>query len=105
MPTDTEPPRVRIVSPAPDAVLRGRVEVLVDVSDNECVGGTSLLIDGRPFDRATSDSPYRIDWDTALTRNGVHTIAVQAHDVWWNRTLSEPVTVTVSNGPPTDAVR
>src|SRR5207249_3420113 len=49
-----------------------------------------------------SAAPYSVSWNTTSTNNGSHTLTAVATDVLGVRWNSNPVTVTVSNGPPPD---
>src|SRR5207302_322985 len=49
-----------------------------------------------------STAPYSVSWNTTSTNNGSHTLTAVATDILNVRWNSNPVTVTVSNGPPPD---
>src|SRR5436190_629562 len=94
---------VTITSPADGSPVSGTVPVNASVS---IVG--SLTVSQVQFYRddnligSDSAAPYSVSWNTTSTNNGSHTLTAVATDllgVPWN---SNPVTVTVSNGPPPD---
>jgi hypothetical protein len=48
-------------------------------------------------------APYSVDWASATSANGAHTLTAVARDAAGNQTTSSAVGVTVSNGAPTNA--
>src|SRR5204862_261215 len=54
------------------------------------------------FIGSDSAAPYSVSWNTTGTNNGSHTLTAVATDILGVRWNSDPVTVTVSNGPPPD---
>src|SRR5207248_998539 len=54
------------------------------------------------FIGSDSAAPYSVSWNTTSTNNGSHTLTAVATDILGVRWNSDPVTVTVSNGPPPD---
>ena len=67
-----QPAPVRIISPADGATVRGLTKVIA--TKLEPSGYMSFSVDGKFF-RATI-APYELNWDTALSGDGPHTISV-----------------------------
>lgn len=99
MPPDTEPPTVTITSPANLAIVSGTVTVSADASDNVGVAGVQFQLDGAPLGPEDTEGPYAVNWDTATTGIGQHTLTAVARDAAGNRATTAPVTVTVVNLP------
>jgi hypothetical protein len=97
--TDRSQPSVQLAAPAPDAVLKETVEVVIESADNDGVAEVGLLIDGVPVAGPLTQPPYRSTWDTRSVADGPHVMAAVARDVSWNETISAPVAVTVANSP------
>src|SRR5438552_2375934 len=94
---------VTITSPAPGSPVSGTVPVNASVSiiGSLTVSRVDFYVDGNSIG-SDSAAPYSVSWNTTSTNNGSHTLTAVATDnlgVRWN---SDPVTVTVSNGPPPD---
>jgi hypothetical protein len=66
------------------------------------VAGVQFKLDGNNLGAEDTSAPYAISWDTTRTANGSHTLTAVARDQLGLRWTSDPVTVTVSNGPPPD---
>src|SRR5205814_788467 len=66
------------------------------------VAGVQFKLDGANLGAEDTSSPYAVSWDTTRTGNGSHTLSAVARDLLGVRWTSDPVTVTVSNGPPPD---
>jgi hypothetical protein len=101
---DTIPPTVTITSPTAGATVSGTIPVNADATDNVGVVAVEFRLDGADPSVVDTTAPYSISWDTTGTTNGSHTLSAIAHDAAGNRTISAPVTVTVSNAgsPPSD---
>jgi hypothetical protein len=91
------PPTVSITSPAPAALVSGTVTIIASASDNVGVVGVQFMLDGAPLGAEATTSPYSLDWNTATTSSGAHTLTAVVRDAAGNRTTSTPVGVTVSN--------
>jgi len=96
---DTTPPTVSITSPQSGDTVAGTMTVAATASDNQGVEGVQFFLDGN-FTGDDTSAPYAVPWDTTTTANGSHTLTAVARDAAGNRTTSDPVTVTVSNGSP-----
>src|SRR5213082_1782378 len=94
---------VTITSPAPGSSVSGTVQVNASVSivGSLTVSQVQFFRDGN-FIGSDSSAPYSVSWNTTSTNNGSHTLTAVATDVLGVRWNSNPVTVTVSNGPPPD---
>jgi len=95
--SDQQGPSVEIVSPAPDAVLRGTVTVRVDVRDDRLVASVELLVDGVVAQTARVndvESRVAINWTTTSVPSGAHTLTLRALDASGHATESS-VTVRV----------
>jgi hypothetical protein len=95
---------VTMTSPASGATVAGTVTVSASVSivGSLVVAGVQFQLDGGNLGTEDTTAPYSISWDTPTTSNGSHTLRAVARDLLGVRFTSEPVTVTVSNGPPPD---
>ncbi len=91
---------VKITSPFPGQHLRGTFTVQLECSLPGGVAQVILLRDGAFLNRDT-DLPYDIPWDTRGEAEGPHTLLARALSADGNEVISEPVTVTVDNTPPT----
>src|SRR3989440_212204 len=94
---------VTITSPAPGSSVSGTVQVNASVSivGSLTVSQVQFFRDGN-FIGSDSAAPYSVSWNTTSTNNGSHTLTAVATDILGVRWNSDPVTVTVSNGPPPD---
>src|SRR5204862_126789 len=94
---------VTITSPAPGSSVSGTVQVNASVSivGSLTVSQVQFFRDGN-FIGSDSSAPYSVSWNTTSTNNGSHTLTAVATDILGVRWNSDPVTVTVSNGPPPD---
>lgn len=99
-PPDTTPPTVTVTSPSGDVTVSGTTTLAADSSDDVSVAGVQFQLDGVSFGAEDTAAPYSVSWDTTATSNGIHTLTAQARDGAGNRTVSSPVSVTVSNTPP-----
>src|SRR5438046_929280 len=94
---------VTITFPADGSPVSGTVPVNATVSiiGSLTVSQVQFYRDGNLIG-SDSAAPYSVSWNTTSTNNGSHTLTAVATDVLGVRWNSNPVTVTVSNGPPPD---
>src|SRR5881396_3110320 len=94
---------VTMTSPASGDTVSGTVPVSASVSiiGLLTVSQVEFYRDGNLFG-SDSASPYSVSWNTTSTNNGLHTLTAVATDILGVRWNSNPVSVTVSNGPPPD---
>src|SRR5438046_1238841 len=94
---------VTITSPADGSPVSGTVPVNASVTivGSLTVSQVQFYRDGNLIG-SDSAAPYSVSWNTTSTNNGSHTLTAVATDVLGVRWNSNPVTVTVSNGPPPD---
>src|SRR5881392_2647353 len=94
---------VTITSPADVSPVSGTVPVNASVSiiGSLTVSQVQFYRDGNLIG-SDSASPYSVSWNTTSTNNGSHTLTAVATDILGVRWNSNPVSVTVSNGPPPD---
>src|SRR5436853_6489021 len=94
---------VTITSPAPGSPVSGTIPVNASVSiiGSLTVSRVEFYRDGNLIG-SDSAAPYSVSWNTTSTNNGSHTLTAVATDILGVRWNSDPVTVTVSNGPPPD---
>ena len=103
---DSMAPSVSLAAPS-GGTLSGIVTLTASASDNWGLGGITFQLDGidlGPFwEEEIPATPFSASWSTStkwnsgLTTNGPHTLTAVARDANGNRTVSAPVTVTVSN--------
>jgi chitodextrinase len=99
-PCDAIPPSVSITSPTAGATVSGTAQVSANASDNTGVVGVQFRVDGADMGIEDTAAPYQVDWNTAGSANGGHTLSAVARDPSGNVTQSAPVTVTVANSAP-----
>src|SRR5436309_5350288 len=94
---------VTMTSPAPGDTVNSTVPVSASVSiiGLLTVSQVQFYRDGNLIG-SDSAAPYSVSWNTTSTSNGSHTLTAVATDILGVRWNSNPVTVTVSNGPPPD---
>src|SRR5439155_52471 len=93
---------VNITSPASGSTVSGSIAVSASVTiiGSLTVAGVQFKLDGANLGAEDTSAPYAVSWDTTGTGNGSHTLTARARDLPGHRCTSDPVTVTVSNGPP-----
>src|SRR5438552_3055172 len=94
---------VTVTSPASGSTVSGTVPVSASLSivGSLTVSRVDFYRDGNLIG-SDSAAPYSVSWNTTSTNNGSHTLTAVATDVLSVQWSSNPVTVTVSNGPPPD---
>ena len=98
--SDTTPPTVSITSPASGATVSGTITVTADAADDVGVAGVQFQYNGINFDSEDTTAPYTATAYTNNVPDGSYTLTAVARDAAGNRTTSEPVPITVANGPP-----
>src|SRR5437867_3435766 len=95
---------VSITSPASGSTVSGTISVSASVTiiGSLTVAGVQFKLDGANLGSEDTSAPYAVSWDTTRTGNGSHTLTAVARDLLGLQWMSDPVTVTVSNGPPPD---
>ena len=88
-----QPAPVRVISPADGATVRGLTKVIA--TKLEPSGYMIFFVDGK-FVRATI-APYELNWDTALSGDGPHTISVIGYGATGAMQGSTEVRVEVRN--------
>jgi hypothetical protein len=94
---------VNVTSPASGATVSGTVpfSASVGIVGTLTVSRVDFYVDGS-FIGSDSSSPYAVAWDSRTVANGSHSLRAVAQDILGARWNADPVTVTVSNGPPPD---
>lgn len=93
------PPIVRFEAPTEGAALRGTVTVRVEADDaDDGVERVRLRVSDVPLG-ALEQPPWQLDWDTALTNEGEHTLHAEAEDAR-GAVARAAVTVRVDRTPP-----
>jgi hypothetical protein len=94
---------VAIASPSSGAIVSDTIPVRASVSiiGFLTVASVEFRRDGVPIG-VDASAPYEVVWNTTTTSEGSHTLTAVARDLLGVRWTSNPVTVTVSNGPPPD---
>src|SRR6266480_7807314 len=95
---------VTVTSPADGSPVSGTVPVSASVTiiGSLTVAGVQFKLDGANIGSEDTSAPYAVSWDTTTTGNGSHTLTAVGRDLLGVRWTSDPVAVTVSNGPPPD---
>ena len=98
---------VTLSSPTSGSTVSGTVQVSASVSivGSLTVAGVGFRVDGANIGAEDTAAPYSVSWNTTATSNGSHTLRAVARDILGVSWTSDPVTVTVSNGPPPDTTR
>jgi hypothetical protein len=95
---------VTMTAPSSGATVSGTTTVSASVTiiGLLTVQNVQFRLDGNNLGAADASSPYSISWNTTGASNGSHTLSAVATAVLGLQFSSNPVTVTVSNGPPPD---
>src|SRR5216117_3833610 len=92
---------VTITSPTSGSTVAATITVSASVSPaGALVAGVQFKLDEADLGVEDTAAPYSVPWDTTTTSDGSHTLTAVARDAAGNVTISEPVTVTVSNTSP-----
>jgi hypothetical protein len=94
---ETISPSVSLIAPANGTTVSGTVSVSASAADNVGVVGVQFSLDGVNLAAEDTTAPYAISWDTTGAANGTHVVTAVARDAAGNSTVSNPVSVTVSN--------
>ena len=94
---DTEAPTVTVTEPTSGAIISGTIAVSATATDNFGVVGVQFQLDGVNLGNEDTVAPYTIDWNTATTTNGAHTLTAIARDAAGNSGTSASVVITVAN--------
>jgi hypothetical protein len=89
-------PTVSITAPTNGATLSSTVTVSASASASVGIASVQFLLDGGNLGTNVTSSPYSVQWNTAQTSNGSHTLAAKATDTAGNMATSSAITVTVS---------
>ena len=98
---DNRLPEVRIVKPALGAVVKDTIEVVADVHRHHDLATLEFQLDGGALGPVLTRPPFAAQWDSQVTPDGRHTLRAVGTTRAGDVVMSEPVTVTVSNPPPT----
>lgn len=94
---------VSITSPTSGSTVAGTISVSASVSPlGVLVTGVQFRLDGVNLGVEDTSAPYSVPWDTTITINGSHTLRAVGRNALGVRFTSDPVTITVSNAPPSD---
>src|SRR5437773_11028368 len=95
---------VSITSPASGSTVSSSITINASVTiiGSLTVVGVQFTLDGANLGPEDASAPYAVSWDTTTTGNGSHTLTAVGRDLIGVRWTSDPVAVTVSNGPPPD---
>lgn len=93
---ETNPPTVRIVSPAAGNKLTGRTMVRMEASDDSGITWVKLYVNNKLVGM-TNEAPYELPLDPIADRYeaGTYTLTARAEDLFGNATISTPVTIGV----------
>jgi len=94
---DVTAPTVSLSAPANGASVSGTIALSATASDNVAVVGVQFRLDGLAFGPELTAPPYTMQWNTAASANGAHTLAATARDDAGNTTTSASVSVSVAN--------
>jgi hypothetical protein len=94
---DTLPPTVLVTNPIASSTVSGTITITANAADNIGVAGVQFQVDGTNLGVEDTSSPYSTSWNTGLFSTGAHIIRAIARDAALNTTISQPVTVTITN--------
>jgi hypothetical protein len=95
--TNTTPPTVSMIAPAPGTTIAGKTTVSANASDPVAVAGLQFLLDGAALGAELTSAPYSITWDSTTVADGSHTLAARARDNAGLSTVSAPITIMANN--------
>lgn len=90
-------PVVAITAPVNNATVSGTHTVTASATSNSAVTGVQFKLDGANLGSPDTTAPYSIDWNTAATANGTHTLSAVATNAAGQSTAAPAVMVTVNN--------
>jgi exonuclease III len=93
---DTIPPVVALANPGDGQTVSGTMAISATAADDLGVTRVEIIEDGVVAHTSTS-APYRVDCDTTMKSDGVHTIAARAFDAAGNVGSSPTVTTYIQN--------
>ena len=94
---DTTPPTVAVQAPAYNATVSGTTILLkAGASDDVHVAGVQFRVDGVDIGPELWVPPFETTWNTASYGGGQHRITAVARDAAGNRTVANPIIVTLS---------
>jgi hypothetical protein len=97
------PPEISIKSPPDGDTVRGKVEILVDATDDKGIGRVEYYIDN-VAKYTTQTYPYSYNWNTSGYKEDSHKIKVIAYDTV-GQTAEDTINVSVDNDePPTVSI-
>jgi hypothetical protein len=101
LPPDTTPPTVSISSPADGATVAGTTAVTAAASDDGGIAGVQFQLDSVNLGSEVLNFPFTVQWNTATTSLGTHTLSAIARDSSGNMATSPGVSVHVTTPSPT----
>jgi PKD repeat protein len=99
--TSHPPTDVAIENPTNGATVSGTITLEVMVTDPpEEIEHVTYFLDGEEFDNS-EEAPFSLSWDTTSILDGLYTLTARLTPFDDIETLSDPVTFSVLNSPPT----
>jgi archaellum component FlaF (FlaF/FlaG flagellin family) len=92
---DLTAPTVALTSPPTNATVSGTVTVTASATDNIGVSRVEFYLNGILIATETT-TPYSFDWDTTTVAAGTYSLASIAYDTAGNSSISDLISVTVS---------
>ena len=92
---DTTPPTVTITFP--ESSVSEAVSITCISTDNEGVEKVELWVNDVSTGVTDNTEPYSLDWNTTTYDDGSYVITVRSYDTSGNTTISDPITLFVSN--------
>jgi len=99
-PPDLTPPTISITAPVNGATVVGTTNITVNANDNVGVAQVQYLLDGSNLGTPVVSAPFTLQWNSATTTLGPHTLAGIARDFSNNATTSTTINITVANPTP-----
>jgi hypothetical protein len=99
--TTTQPPppttSVSVTAPATGATVTGITTLTASASSSAGIAGVQFQLDSTNVGAEVTVSPYSLPWNTTTSADGTHFLAAVARDSKGSLTVSNSVSVTVSN--------
>jgi hypothetical protein len=96
--SDSQAPKVSVVSPASGTTAGVTMSIIAEASDNVYVTGVQFQADGVNLGPPVTSMPFeQVNLPTYLLSNGAHSVTAIAYDAAGNSAVSAPMTINVSN--------
>ena len=94
---DTQAPTVYVSTPSSGTNLTATATIAAVATDNIGVVGVQFTLDNVAIGQEITSFPYAMQWNTRSATNGGHALRAIARDAVGNTTISNPISVIVTN--------